>query len=65
MTCIMMMYGMIYSYKLHDIDGGWQHEALQRWLLLGDYGHCTWYNDDVMGQQDAFLRWILLREYGH
>ena len=54
-------YGLNYSHTLHDTVGGWQEEALQRWLLLGNFCHCTWYNDDVMGQQDALLRWLLLR----
>ena len=58
-------YGMNYSHTLHDIVGGWKEEALQHWLLLKDYGHCTWYSDDVMGQQGSLLRWLLLREYGH
>ena len=58
-------YGLNSSHTLHDIVGGWKHEALQNLILLGGYGHFTWYNDDVMGHQDALLRWLLLREYGH
>ena len=42
-------YGLNYSHILHDTIGGWKHEALECCILLNDYGHCTWHNDDVMG----------------